>query len=69
MSKKIEIDAVQTVRKIRDQEAEVLKDMTDEEIIAFFRKARRRPQRRSKSSSNSAANKGIQPTARKTRRG
>jgi hypothetical protein len=47
MSKKIEIDAVQTVRRIRDREAEILKDMTDEEIIAFFRKARRELRRRS----------------------
>lgn len=68
MSKKIEIDAVQTVRRIRDREAEILKDMTDEEIIAFFRKARRELRRRSPSSRNSAANKGMQPTARKTRR-
>ena len=39
MKEKIEINAVELVRGIRDRQAELLHDKSKEEIIKFFRKA------------------------------
>ena len=43
MKPKTEIHAVDLVRHIRDEQAELLQGKSAEEIIAFFRKAGRRP--------------------------
>jgi hypothetical protein len=39
LDEKTEIRAVETVRRIRDEQAESLRGKTDEEIIEFFREA------------------------------
>jgi hypothetical protein len=39
MNEKIEIQSVEMVRRIRDELADILKDKSRAEIIAFFRKA------------------------------
>lgn len=40
MAKKIDIHAVEMVRHIRDEQAELLRGMSNEEIIQFFSKFR-----------------------------
>ena len=68
MDEKTDIKAVDMVRKIRDQQAADLRGKSDEKIIEYFRtfgKIRRKPTRRSAR----PANKGMQPSARKARRG
>ncbi len=39
MAKKTDIHAVELVRRIRDQQAEMLEEKSNEEIIEFFHKA------------------------------
>jgi hypothetical protein len=39
MAEKTVIRAIETIRRIRDQQAEELRGKSDDEIIAFFRKA------------------------------
>jgi len=39
MAEKIQIKAVEMVRRIRDEQAKLLAGKSDAEIIAFFRKA------------------------------
>lgn len=39
MKEKTEIHAVELVRRIRDEQAELLEGKSQEEIIAFFRRA------------------------------
>jgi hypothetical protein len=39
MNEKIEIQSVKMVRRIRDELAEILKEKSHAEIIAFFKKA------------------------------
>ena len=39
MAEKIQIDAVEMVRRIRDEQARLLEGKSDAELIAFFKKA------------------------------
>ena len=66
--KKTDIRAVEVVRRIRDQQAELLRDKSDEEIIEFFRKAGQGFRKHTRTKSRAAANKRIQPSSHKARR-
>lgn len=69
MGKKTDIDAIEVVRPIRDQQAELLGGSSNEEIIEFFRKAGERFRKGPRKKSRAAANKRMQPSARMARRG
>jgi hypothetical protein len=69
MEKKTDIHAVELVRRIRDQQAELLKDKSNEEIIEFFRKAGQPSRRRAHTKRRVAANQGLQPPRKQTARG
>lgn len=69
MDKKIDIHAVELVRRIRDQQAELLEGKSNKEIVAFFGKAGAESRKRAHGRGRDAANKRIQPPARKTHRG
>jgi len=66
MGKKTDVDAIAVIRRIRDRQAELLRDKSDEEIIEFFRKAgeafRKRPRTKSKAPANRVAG-GVEPPA------
>ena len=68
MAKKTDIDAIEVVRRIRDQHAELLRGKSDEEIIEFFRKAGERLRRSPRTRRRVPANKRMQPSPRKARR-
>lgn len=69
MGKKTDIHAVEVVRRIRDEHAELLRGKSNEEIIEFFREAANAFRTRARTGNRAAANKHIQPPARKARRG
>ncbi|MBN1441556.1 MAG: hypothetical protein JXA90_02555 [Planctomycetes bacterium] len=69
MSKKTDIHAVEVVRRIRDEHAELLRGKSDEEIIEFFREAANAFRTQARTRSRGAANQRIQPPARKAPRG
>lgn len=48
MAEKIQIKAVEMVRRIRDEQAKLLAGKSDAEIIAFFRKAGEAARRKAK---------------------
>jgi len=48
MEQKTEIHAVELVRRIRDEQAKLLRGKSDEEIIEFFRKAGEAAKRRAR---------------------
>jgi len=48
MERKTEIHAVELVRRIRDEQAKLLKGKSDEEIIELFRKAGEAAKRRAR---------------------
>ena len=56
MGKKTDIDTIAVIRRIRDRQAELLRDKSDEEIIEFFRKAgeafRKRPRTKGQAPAN-----------------
>jgi|WetSurSiteA1Bulk_404760.scaffolds.fasta_scaffold601504_1 hypothetical protein len=68
MGKKTDIDAIAVIRRIRDRQAELLRDKSDEEIIEFFRKAGEAFRKRPRTKSQAGANKRMQASARKARR-
>ncbi len=59
MSKRIEIHALEVVRRIRDQQAERLHGKSDKEIIEFFGRVRKSKQKRNRTRRRTAANKSI----------
>jgi len=69
MKKKGDIHAVELVRQIRDKQAKLLEGKSDKEIIDFFYNAAATSKKRSRSQSSETANKRMQPTTRKARRG
>ncbi|MEI8191075.1 MAG: hypothetical protein WCI75_15285 [candidate division NC10 bacterium] len=69
MEKKTDIHAVELVRRIRDQQAALLQDKSNEEIIEFFRKAGESSRKRAHTKGRAAANKSMQPPAHRARRG
>ncbi|HEX7550743.1 MAG TPA: hypothetical protein VF579_09225 [Candidatus Methylomirabilis sp.] len=69
MEKKTDIHAVELVRRIRDQQAALLQDKSNEEIIEFFRKAGEPSRKRAHTKGRAAANKSMQPPAHRARRG
>jgi len=69
MGKNTDIHAVEVVGRIRDQQSELLRGKSNEEIIEFFRKAGERFRKRMRTKSRAAANKRMQPSARRDRRG
>lgn len=69
MEKKSEIHAVELVRRIRDQQAKLLQGKSDKEIIEYFRRAAERSRKSRRTKGRVAANKRMQPPARKARRG
>ena len=69
MGKKTDIDTIEVVRRIRDRQAELLRDKSDEEIIEFFRQAGESFRKRPRAKRRASANKRMQPPPRKARRG
>ena len=69
MGKKTDIHAVELVRRIRDQQAVLLQDKSNEEIIEFFRKAGEPSRKRAHIKGRAAANQGIQPPRKQAARG
>lgn len=69
MGKKTDIHAVELVRRIRDQQAALLQDKSNEEIIEFFRKAGEPFRKRARTKGRAAANQGMQPPRKQTARG
>jgi hypothetical protein len=69
MGKKTDIHAVEVVRRIRDGQAELLRGKSNDEIIDFFRKAAEGFRTHARTKDRAAANKRMQPSARKARRG
>lgn len=67
MVEKIQIKAVEMMRRIRDEQAKTLSGRSNEEIIAFFKKAgetaRRKASRRSVQQASSGNSSG--PSAQK----
>ena len=61
MAEKIQINAVDMVRRIRDEQAQLLEGKSDAEIIAFFKKAGDTARR-------DAKKKQSRPTSRHRRR-
>lgn len=68
MSKSKEIDAVGTVRRIRDRQARDLLGLTPEEIMAYFKEAGSVDQFAGEVIPPRASNKRLQRTSGKTRR-
>ncbi len=74
MKHKIEIQAVDLVRRIRDAQATQLADKSVAEVMQFFNQAAERARKRGARSrsvrkSRKESNKALQPTSPKTRRG
>jgi len=69
MAKKTDIHAVELVRRIRDQQAELLQGKSNEEIIEFFRRAGEASRKRTRTKGRKAVNKRMQPPAHQARRG
>ena len=69
MEKKTDIHAVELVRRIRDQQAALLQDKSNEEIIEFFRKAGEPSRKHTRTKGRTAANQGMQPPRKQTARG
>ena len=69
MEKKTDSHAVELVRRIRDQQAEMLEGKSNEEVIEFFRKAGEAFRKSGRMKGRAAGNKRMQPPARKARRG
>jgi hypothetical protein len=69
MERKTDIHAVELVRRIRDQQAALLHDKTNEEIIEFFRKAGEPHRKRADTKGQAAANKSMQPPRKQIVRG
>jgi hypothetical protein len=69
MEKKTDIHAVELVRRIRDQQAALLQDKSNEEIIEFFRKAGEASRKRTRTKGWTAANKRMQPPTHQAGRG
>ena len=69
MEKKTDIHAVELIRRIRDEQAEMLRGKSDEEIIEFFRRAGRAFRNAARTKRPAASNQRIQLTARKASRG
>lgn len=69
MGKKTDIDAIDVIRRIRDRHAELLQGKSNEEIMEFFRKAGERFRKRPRTRRRGLANKRMQSSARKARRG
>jgi hypothetical protein len=69
MGKKTDIDAIEVVRRIRDQHAEMLEGKSTEEILEFFRKAGERFRKRPRGRRRVTSRKRSQQSARKARRG
>jgi len=61
MARKTDMHAVELVRRIRDQQAEMLEGKSNEEIIEFFRKAGEAFRKRVHTGSRKAADKPLQP--------
>jgi len=59
MEKKTDIHAVELVRRIRDQQAALLQDKSNEEIIEFFRKAGEPSRKHTRTKGRTAANQGM----------
>lgn len=68
MGNRTEIDAVEVVRRIRDEHAEVLRGKSDEEIIEFFRKAAEGFRAQARSKGRTAARKRVRPSSPRARR-
>ncbi|MFH1143897.1 MAG: hypothetical protein V1774_05070 [Candidatus Eisenbacteria bacterium] len=68
MGKKTDIDAIAVIRHIRDRQAELLRDKSDEEIIEFFRKAGEAFRKRPRTKNQTPANKRMQASTHKARR-
>lgn len=68
MSKSKEIDAIGTVRRIRDRQARDLLGLTPEEIMAYFREAGSVDQFGGEGTLSRASNKRLQRTSGKARR-
>jgi hypothetical protein len=69
MEKKTDIHAVELVRRIRDQQAALLQDKSNKEIIEFFRKAAEPSRKRAHTKGRAVANKSMQPPRKQTARG
>jgi len=69
MEKKTDIHAVELVRRIRDEQAALLRDKSNEEIIEFFRKAGEPSRERAHTKGRAAANLSMQPARKQTARG
>ena len=69
MEKKTDIHAVELVRRIRDQQAALLQDKSNEEIIEFFRKSGESSRKHAHTKGQEAANKRMQPPRKRTARG
>ena len=69
MEKKTDINAVELVRRIRDQQAALLQDKSNDEIIEFFRKAGEPSMKRARTKVRAVANKSMQPPRKQTVRG
>jgi len=60
MAEKIQIKAVEMVRRIRDEQAKLLAGKSDAEIIAFLRKAGKAARRKAKKRRSSQRRRHIQ---------
>ena len=74
MKQTIEIQAVDLVRRIRDDQAEELADKSVAEVMEFFNRAAGHARRRSEAlraapKSSRASNKRMQPTRQRRARG
>ena len=69
MGKKTDIDAIEVVRRIRDRHAELLQGKSNEEIMEFFREAGEQFRRAPRTESPATANKRVEPSTSKSRRG
>jgi hypothetical protein len=69
MGKETETGAVEVVRRIRDEHAKLLRDKSNKEIIEFFRSTAEAFRKRTRTKGRGTANKRMQPSARKARRG
>ena len=69
MEKKSDIHAVELIRRIRDQQAVLLRDKSNQEIIEFFRKAGQPFRKCARTKGRAAANQGMQPPRKQTARG